>query len=441
MASEEEVRVVESCFVTPAADTPSRALRLSPLDLMLVHGGYTPVVHFYRPRTGDETTSGDFFDVTRLKTALSMALVPFYPLAGRFKEGVDGRMEIDCNGKGMLFLVAHSRLAVDDFSNFEPSPKQRRLFVPHIDGSAGLLCAIQVTFLKCGSVVLGMATHHGALDGTAMFHFLQTWTAFSRDGDRALVNLPCHDRSRLYARDPPVVHPDALSVFCPKMILSQTSIVNKLEVFTVRKDHLSTLKLTCGGVSTFSALTAHTWQCMCLARRLPPDSTTRLAFMANVRRRMTPPLPDGYFGNAIININVAEEAQSITSGDLAFVARRIKDTITRVDDELVHSAVDYVELALAERDNRHTPAMGNLPVTDIRVVNWLGLPLYDLDFSWGKPLAVMRAESSRGGLVHLMNSTQGDGSVQLVIYTEAAILTEFKRLFYAKFDDILHSKF
>ena len=144
MASEEEVRVVESCFVTPAADTPSRALRLSPLDLMLVHGGYTPVVHFYRPRTGDETTSGDFFDVTRLKTSLSMALVPFYPLAGRFKEGVDGRMEIDCNGKGMLFLVAHSRLAVDDFSNFEPSPKQRRLFVPHIDGSAGLLCAIQV---------------------------------------------------------------------------------------------------------------------------------------------------------------------------------------------------------------------------------------------------------------------------------------------------------
>ena len=43
--------------------------------------------------------------------------------------------------------------------------------------------------------------------------------------------------------------------------------------------------------------------------------------------------------------------------------------------------------------------------------------------------------------MHLMNSTQGDGSVQLVIYTEAAILTEFKRLFYAKFDDILHSTF
>lgn len=80
-------------------------------------------------------------------------------------------------------------------------------------------------------------------------------------------------------------------------------------------------------------------------------------------------------------------------------------------------------------------------MSDIRVVNWLGLPLYDLDFGRGKPLAMLRAESSRGGLVHLMNSTKGDDSVHLVIYTETAILKEFKRLFYAKFDGMLHSKF
>lgn len=80
-------------------------------------------------------------------------------------------------------------------------------------------------------------------------------------------------------------------------------------------------------------------------------------------------------------------------------------------------------------------------MTDIRVVNFLGLPLYGLDFGWGKSLAMLRAESSRGGLVHPMNSTRGYGGVHLVIYTEASILKEFKRLFYVMFDRMLHSKF
>ncbi|VAI52894.1 unnamed protein product [Triticum turgidum subsp. durum] len=144
MAGEEEVQVVESCFVTPAVDTPSRAIRFSPFDLMLASRGYTPLVHFYRR---PETSGDNFFNVSRLKTALGKALVPFYPLAGRLRAGGDGRLEIDCNGKGMLFLVAQSRLTMDDFTDFKPSSKQRRLFVPHVSDSDGLLWATQVRLI------------------------------------------------------------------------------------------------------------------------------------------------------------------------------------------------------------------------------------------------------------------------------------------------------
>ncbi|VAI41464.1 unnamed protein product [Triticum turgidum subsp. durum] len=438
MAGEEEVQVVESSFVTPAADTPSRALPLSPFDLMLANRGYTPLVHFYRR---PETACDDFFDVTRLKTALGKALVPFYPLAGRLRAGADSRLQIDCNGKGMLFLVAQCRLTMDDFNDFKPSSKQRRLFVPHVDNSDGLLWAAQVTFFKCGGVALGTAVHHGTMDGISTFHFFQTWSTFSRDGDRAVVKLPYHDRTHLCARYPPAVHPDTLSLFCLKINLSQPlgPVVN--EVFTLRKDQLSTLKRICGGsgVSTFSAVSAHLWQCMCLARQLPPNSTTRLAFAAKIRRAMTPPFPDGYFGNAVINVSVADEARGIASGDLAYIAHRIKDTLGRVDDELVRSAVDYLELDQAKRDN--SPAIGNLLATDMRVVSWLSMPLYDVDFSWGKPLAVLRAESNRGGFAHLVDSAHGDGSVHIVMCIDATILKEFKRLLYAKFESMVYSKF
>ncbi|EMS65855.1 Anthranilate N-benzoyltransferase protein 1 [Triticum urartu] len=439
MAGEEEVQVVESSFVTPAADTPSRALPLSPFDLMLANRGYTPLVHFYRR---PETACDDFFDVTRLKTALGKALVPFYPLAGRLRAGADSRLQIDCNGKGMLFLVAQSRLTMDDFNDFKPSSKQRRLFVPHVDNSDGLLWAAQVTFLKCGGVVLGSATHHAAMDGSVVFHFFRTWSAFSRDGDRAMVNLPCHDRTRLCARDPSVVHPEALAVFSPNINLPPQPghVVNEVVVFTLSKDQLSTLKRISGGdaVSTFSAVSAHLWQCMCLARMLPPDATTQLMFSANIRRIMRPPLPDGYFGNAIINLSVTDKVRDISSCELTYIVRRIRDTHSRVNNELVHSAIDYLELT--KRDDER-PAAGNLPVTNIRVVSWLGMPSYDADFSWGRPLAMFRAEPNRGGFVHLIDSAEGDGSVRIIMSIEVAILSEFKRLLYAKFNNMLYSKF
>ncbi|KAF7077147.1 hypothetical protein CFC21_081732 [Triticum aestivum] len=263
MAGEEEVQMVESCFVMPAAATPGRALWLSMLDLILANKGHTPLIHFYRRRGGSVgTTEDDFFDVVRLKTALGKALVAFYPLAGRLRPDAKGKLEIDCNGEGLPFLVARSRLTVDDFSDLKPSPRLRRLFVPLVDDSAGILWAIQVTFLKCGGVVLGTATHHGAMDGTAAFHFFRTWSAFSRDRVQAVVNLPYHDRTRLCARNPPIFHPDALSTFFPKIILSQTPgpVVN--EAFTLQQDQVSTLEHVCGGgsVSTFSVVSAHVWQ-------------------------------------------------------------------------------------------------------------------------------------------------------------------------------------
>ncbi|VAH99688.1 unnamed protein product [Triticum turgidum subsp. durum] len=444
-AGEEKVLVVESCFVTPAVDTPRKALWLSPLDIMLARRGYTPLVHFYSPCVDYKTSAQDFFDVTRLKSALGKALVAFYPMAGRLRVGVHGRLEIDCNGKGMLFLVAYSRLTIDDFRDLKPSSKLRRLFVPRMDDSSDILCATQVTFFKCGGVALGTATHQGAMDGTAAFHFFQTWSAFSRDGDRDVVKFPYLDRTLLCARDPPIIHPDTLSLFCLKTTnLSRPPapgpvVVN--EVFTLCKDQISALKHMCGGgrVSTFSAVSAYMWRCMCLARRLLPDSTTCLEFPANFRRSIAPPLPDGYLGNAMLQVSVADKTWDVVSRDLAHVAHRIRDTLGRVNDELVRSAVDYLELDLAERDNR--PAIGVLPATDLCVVSWLGMPLYDVDFGWGKPLAMLRAEQNRRGFVLMMNGARGDGSVRLSMCIEAAVLKEFERLFYTELDSKVYSKF
>ncbi|KAF7040569.1 hypothetical protein CFC21_050461 [Triticum aestivum] len=431
----DEVEVVESCMVAPCQETPRRGMWLSPLDLMLVNRGHTPAVYFYPYRS----EPGDFFDVARLKAAMAKALVAFYPMAGRLGMDGNGRAEIDCTGQGALFVVARSDLTIDDFRSFLPSPELRTLFVPRVeDHSPSILCAVQVTFLKCGGVALGTALHHVAVDAISAFHFLQTWSAFSRGGGGAALELPFHDRTLLRARSPPLVHPDAFSAFCPKLNLSvEPSETVVTQAFVVSKDQVTALKRACvggdgGRVSTFCALSAHVWRCVCVARRLPPDATTRLTFPASVRRSMRPPLPPGYCGNGIIWLGAAGKVRDVTSSeseDLVFVAGQISSAVRRMDDELVRSAIDYFELT--EIDSK--PAPGRMPETELRVISWLGMPVYDVDFGWGKPLAMLRAVSERAGFVYLMDNGKEDGSVRVLMCTEAAILNDFQHLLYARF--------
>ncbi|CAM0885475.1 unnamed protein product [Alopecurus aequalis] len=427
----EEVKVVEWCMVTPSEGTPRRRLWLSPLDHLLVNRGHTPTVYFYRSDSGAAV-----FDVARLKAAMAKALVTFYPLAGRFGHG---QAEIDCDGQGALFVVARSGgLAVADFTSCKPSSELRRLFVPRVEDD--VMCAVQVTFLKCGGVALGTALHHVAVDAVSAFHFLQTWSAFCRDDRAAAAALepPFHDRTLLRARSPPFVHPDALSVFCPKLNLSEELPGPAVtDTFDISRDQVAALKLACAGdggsVSTFCALSAHVWRCLCVARRLPPDATTRLTFPASVRRSLRPPLPAGYFGNGIIWLGAAGMVRDVASSeDLPSLAGRIAGAVRRMDDELVRSAIDYFELTLTETDGQPAPA-GCMPDTELRVISWLGMPVYDADFGWGKPLAMLRAVSERAGFVYLMDDGKGDGGVRVYMCMEAAILNELRRLLYAKF--------
>lgn len=94
---------------------------------------HTPVVYFYRP----DGSSSNFFDANVLKEALRRVLVPFYPMAGRLNLDETGRVEIDCNGEGVLFVEADGDGVVDEFGDFAPTLELRKL-IPYVDYSHGL---------------------------------------------------------------------------------------------------------------------------------------------------------------------------------------------------------------------------------------------------------------------------------------------------------------
>lgn len=138
-----KIEVKDSTLVRPSAATPTVNLWNSNVDLV-VPNFHTPSVYFYRP-----TGAADFFDTAAMKAALGRALVPFYPMAGRLKRDEDGRIEIDCNAEGVLFVEAESDGAVDDYGDFAPTLELRRL-IPAVDYSQGIsaypLLVLQVRY-------------------------------------------------------------------------------------------------------------------------------------------------------------------------------------------------------------------------------------------------------------------------------------------------------
>ncbi|KAF5466878.1 hypothetical protein F2P56_016761 [Juglans regia] len=194
------VKVKSSTTVCPDGETPRSVLWNSNVDLVVMRF-HTPSIYFYRP-----TTSGasNFFDARVLKNALSKALVPFYPMAGRLKLDGNGRIEIDCNAEGVLFVEAEISTVLDDLGDFAPTLELRQL-IPAVDYSKGIdsypLLYAQVTYFKCGGVSLGIGIHHIVADGFSGLHFVNTWSDMARGLDLSLP--PFIDRTLLRARDPP----------------------------------------------------------------------------------------------------------------------------------------------------------------------------------------------------------------------------------------------
>ncbi|KAL5549954.1 hypothetical protein UlMin_000130 [Ulmus minor] len=290
-------------MVLPAKKTPRHTIWLSSFDLTNIHI-YSTIVCFYR-----HNGASNFFDTALLKESLSKALVPFYPIAGRYKHDHNGRLEINCNEEGVLFAEAETNSTIDDLGDFALSPELKKLF-PTVDQSGGVssfpFLIVQVTRFKCGGVSLVVGAEHRAMDGSSAFHFLTSFSEITRGHDLSIT--PFLDRSPLCPRNPPQVkfnHIEYKNFSSPTMKPSKPNDVQNVKIVNIKmtKMQASILKRKAKEgcetkFTTFEILAGHIWKCICKARAQPHDEETTLFFTVNGRfNRLKPPLPHGFFGN------------------------------------------------------------------------------------------------------------------------------------------------
>ncbi|KAJ6292125.1 hypothetical protein OIU76_024102 [Salix suchowensis] len=268
-----KINTKESIIVRPSQDIPQQRLWLSNMDLLQPIRFYVLTVYLYKPNG-----SSDFFEAEVLKEALRKVLVPFYPVAGSLARDENGRIEINCNGEGVLFVVADTDSTTEELGEFMPSMKLQQL-IPTVDTnlqdiSRDPLVLLQVTSFKCGGVCLGVGWHHNLADGTAALHFINSWATLARG--LSITVPPLLDRTILRGRvapksifhhvefdPPPTMNTDHLTKNTKPQSLANLKIT---------LEQINSLKAQASNVgsetkyTTYEILTAHIWRSVSKAR-------------------------------------------------------------------------------------------------------------------------------------------------------------------------------
>jgi hypothetical protein len=302
----------------------------------------------------------------------------------------------------------------------------------------------QVTRLGCGGMVLCTAINHCLCDGIGTAQFLHAWARAARaghgaldaddngnggdDDGSALLAPPFHDRRALRPRCPPRVaftHPEYSSSGggngseAPSLLARLLGQPLAPVSLTFTAAHLIRLKRQCAPplkCTSFEALAAHVWRAWVRALDPPGALRVKLLFSVNVRRRVKPELPRGYYGNGFVlgcaESTVAQLTCSPFSPSAAarYGVRLVQEAKECVDDDYVRSMVDLLE----ERRGARPDLAASLVISA-----WTRLGLEDLDFGAG-PAAHMGPLTSEIYCVFLPVIGDPHGVTVLVSVPQAA---------------------
>ncbi|KAK9144087.1 hypothetical protein Sjap_003990 [Stephania japonica] len=418
-------------LIVPTKPTPHEFKQLSNIDSQESLRYHVPVIQVYPNKNGVQEDP-----VKVMRKAIAKALVFYYPLAGRIREGPRRKLSVECTGEGLLFIEAEADVRLDQFSDADllpPFPCLDQLLY-EVPGQSDILncpiLLIQVTRLRCGGFIMAIRFNHTMCDGAGISQFLTTVAEFARGATQPSIP-PIWDRHLLTARHPPhVTHthleftqiPD--DFFPPQSTLIQRSFFFRLnELSALRRQLPPKLAHHC---SSFDVLTALIWICRTIALSTDPEEEVRVMSVVNIRSRFNPPLPAGYYGNGIMFPTTVTTMQKLMteSMSLEYAVEKVRRAKAEVTEAYVKSMVDLMEV----RERRPLfPLRGSLVVSDLTRIK-------EMDYGWGKPVynGVARGGAADIGVVtyyiKFKNREGEEGVVVPMALTKEAMMKFEKEL-------------
>ncbi|KAI4376289.1 hypothetical protein MLD38_014071 [Melastoma candidum] len=415
---------------------------------------HVPTIYFFKPMRDLDGL------VESLTDSLSRVLVPFYPVAGRLRWAEGGRLLLECNSAGVEFTVAESNGGIDQLGDFTPCPEYVWL-VPEVDYCRPIwelpLLLVKVVVFECGGFTLSFSMSHAIGDGPSALHFVSEWARMARGEplkippyfDRDVLASPAgrNGLHNLYLTGPEVEFAH------PPLLLGQTDSVEErkkettLFMLKLTKSQVDRLKDKANQLpprnghpySRYECVAGHMWRCVTKARKHEPNQQTTLAVCVDFRNKMRPPVGQGYFGNAVLDVRARSYSGDLVSKSLGYAASRIRMAIDKVTCEYVWSAAEFLRQQpdwtifqdLHPQGSHDGPFYGN---PNIGVVSWLTLPMQGQDFGWGREVFMAPGNHEFDGDTLIFAAPDGTGTIIALLGLQVQHLDDFRKYFH---EDIL----
>ncbi|KAH7652053.1 Benzyl alcohol O-benzoyltransferase protein [Dioscorea alata] len=308
-------------MVLPSKPTPTNNLPLSSIDKAL---GMRNMMELF------QVFHAGHHPAKLIKQALAMALVPYYPVAGRLTEN-----HVACTGEGVLFSEATANCSLKDLSIDLSQPLLIPVndLLPIIDAPQDLILMIQVTEFTCGGFVVCFGYNHAVFDGFGIMNFFRAVGEIARGLEKPVIE-PIWCREIIPGPPPPpkpVAHPSSSSAI-PNLHLEWSTLDVQLD--KMKEGFMKETGRTC---SDFDVTVAALLQCR--TRAINPDHAQTLDFHlicpSNARPLLHELIPgyEGYYGNCTYRALVTAPASKIMQASVTDIVGWILDAKGKVSDE------------------------------------------------------------------------------------------------------------
>ncbi|KAK7315422.1 hypothetical protein VNO77_33969 [Canavalia gladiata] len=388
-------------------------------------------------------------------------LVHYYPLAGRLSWIEGGRLELECNAKGALLLEAESTKTLAEYGDFSPNEPINEL-IPIIDYTQPLeeipLLAVQLTRFQGGKegLAIGVSISHPLVDGVAAISFFNSWAKLCRGESLDPHEIsPFLDRTIFKSQYPPSSPLfDHQEFKTPPLILGKSDAIEEKSKQTAvallrltseqveklkKKTNDHSLKEGFRSYSRFEVIVAHIWRTLCMARQLDDQQQSVVRILVDIRRRLDPPLPSNYFGNAVFpTITPKCHTIDIISNPINYAAYMIREGIDRLTNEYIRSQINFIRGQekieslknvgnVNDERSKNAPFYGN---PNFFGVSWMSMLWYEANFGWGKPVYFGPGSIASDGKAFIIQSSHEDGSIIILLRLHTAHMQIFNKLFY-----------
>lgn len=423
------LEILSERLIKPSSCTPPslRSYKLSRKDQM-IHASYRPRAFFYPfdniHESKDRHSSTEISEL--LQTSLSRTLTYYYPFAGRLKNN----SFVDCNDAGVQFTDARIKCSMSEILKQENSYLRDlvfpRCFFTDIIPTECSLLIVQVSYFDCGGVAVALCVSHKVSDGSTTYNFINDWSAMARTPDTH-VPAPLFNGASLF---PPIESDVSFNNELKASNPPESCITRSFLFRSSKLDELKNIKANSSGIcnpTRYEVVAALLFRCAVAAATANSGCfRPSILFNAvNLRSLTVPPLPKNSVGNILTSFVVS----ATTESHMKFpnLVHQIRNKKTELRNEYSKGIDRVKEIVPPAPGSKMDHEVASERIDQIySCSSTCGLPFYDIDFGFGKPVLVCDTNQTGAKNRFFLRDTRDGDAIEAIVTLDPTEMSLFQ---------------